>query len=957
MIAPLLASILTLTNQFGSVRVDTLGARVLSYVPAGGEETLAILPSGQGGIPICWPWFKFYGPKGADSPKHGLARYREFDVVGRTADALTLRLSSDAATRREFPHDFSLTVVIRLADGLRLEMTGENTGTDSFEVTEAFHPYILRTALSRLSDAGGGLFRTWDPDALSHTKTEGLGADDWKRFLCVENGTFSPADAYALAPDERHTLVRTLTPVARLDPASSGKENRRALQALLDGGGTVRIDRPGRYRLSGTVYIGSHTGLECAPGVVLVKTADEEGPFSHVILNRGALTKTWDEDISIRGLEIAVNGVDHHDWQVFGLRGQLALFRVRNADISHFRCLDLGRRQYCIHVCTFEDVRIDDVLIVGHKDGVHFGNGRRFSLTNGVFDTGDDPVALNAHDYITGNPELGWIEDGVVANCHDLDHDGDNVGFFCRILAGAWTDWKAGMEVGMSDTVRSDGRLYRVMLPPDGRRLVSRTQPVQTNGVAVLDGIEWHMVQEGALSCVGVRNVTFRDIFLRSGRTGFSVHFDNGRYSRSYFPGSPVPHQEGLVFDGIRVLHDKACPVLSVGTPLDAASFANCSFGAGGVEFIAPSAMDRRAYGVTDISFVNCRFPKLPRERFLTRTFDGKEICGLAPAATTRVDCRNLLVKVRSSADGSEQDCYFDASDDSGEPMPLLVALHTWSCSADEAACARVIGRTRKRGWAAICPNYRGPNETPQACGSDLAVQDIVDAVEFARSHARIDPKRIYVIGGSGGGHMALLMAGRHPEIWAGCAAFCPITDLARWHADSLGQKTPGRRERYARMMEKACGGTPARCPEEYAARSPLTYLANPDVRSVPVMIVTGIHDGWMGSVPVGHAIRAFNALACPDKRISEADISAIELTQAIPEGLGGESADDPFYPAATPLLFRRTSGNVRLTLFDAGHAGNAPAGYDFLSRQVKGRPADWTIDATGGGLTEELTK
>ena len=35
--------------------------------------------------------------------------------------------------------------------------------------------------------------------------------------------------------------------------------------------------------------------------------------------------------------------------------------------------------------------------------------------------TFDDAIALNAHDYATSNPELGWIENGVIENCHDLN--------------------------------------------------------------------------------------------------------------------------------------------------------------------------------------------------------------------------------------------------------------------------------------------------------------------------------------------------------------------------------------------------------------------------------------------------------------------------------------------------------------------------------------------------------
>ena len=37
---------------------------------------------------------------------------------------------------------------------------------------------------------------------------------------------------------------------------------------------------------------------------------DEQGAFSHVIVNKGAVTKTYDEHITIEELNILVNGMD-----------------------------------------------------------------------------------------------------------------------------------------------------------------------------------------------------------------------------------------------------------------------------------------------------------------------------------------------------------------------------------------------------------------------------------------------------------------------------------------------------------------------------------------------------------------------------------------------------------------------------------------------------------------------
>jgi hypothetical protein len=388
-------------------------------------------------------------------------------------------------------------------------------------------------------------------------------------------------------------------------PGATGTENTAALQRAVDRTGTIVISRPGTYRIAGTVFVGSDTSLVFGSNVFLKKVA-EHGAFTHVLLNKGALTKTWDERIRIVGLQIIVNGVDVREFLVYGLHGQIAFFYVRDLRIERFRCLDGGPVQYAIHICTFEDIVVDDVVIRGGKDGVHLGRGRRFTIRNGVFETGDDAIALNAHDYSVGNPELGWIEDGVIENMHDLPNPQRQIGYFCRILAGAWVDWRPGMEVQQSDTVVSEGRLYRVQAKPDGTLYKSVTRPTHTSGSVTLDGIAWGMVQNDVTYTAGVRNVVFRDIFLEKPRVAFSIHFDNDRYSRSYYPGARIPVQENLSFDNVRVLYDAPADFLHVKTPVDVVSIANSSLRNSRISFGSNKAMDD--YRKTHINMTGCTF-------------------------------------------------------------------------------------------------------------------------------------------------------------------------------------------------------------------------------------------------------------------------------------------------------------------------------------------------------------
>jgi hypothetical protein len=406
-------------------------------------------------------------------------------------------------------------------------------------------------------------------------------------------------------------------------PDASGMENARALQRAVDHGGTIVVSHPGTYKVAATVYIGSNTSLIFGNNV-FVKKVDEQGPFTHVILNKGALTKTYDHNITVEGLHIIVNGVDVRKWDVFGLHGQLAFFYIKDLRIERFRLLDMGPRQYAIHVCTFEDIIINDVIINGDKDGVHLGRGKRFLISNGVFQTYDDAVALNAHDYDVGNPEMGWIEDGVVEKCHDLVDGKKPVGYFCRIIAGAWIDWQPGMQVQKSDTVVSQGRLYRVQANADGVIYTSITRPVHESGSMVLDGITWYAGQSDVTYTASVRNVVFRDIFLEKPRTSFSVHFDCDQHSRSYYPGATIPKQEQLSFDNIRVMHDEPIPFLSINTPVDVLTVANASFRDNRIEFRSNSAMPD--YLKTQVNLVGCVFNHKGTMNLVTNSVDNKEI-------------------------------------------------------------------------------------------------------------------------------------------------------------------------------------------------------------------------------------------------------------------------------------------------------------------------------------------
>lgn len=376
--------------------------------------------------------------------------------------------------------------------------------------------------------------------------------------------------------DETHEIETRLFWEREMpSPKKSAEENTAAFQALLDQGGTIRIEEPGVYDFEDTLMIGSHTHLIFGAGVKLRRASSSVGSFA--LINRGAFSGEYDTDITIEGLHLITNGVEaRHHAAVYGLTGEVSFFRVKHLRIFDFTCLDLPRLSFGIHICTFEDVVIERLRVEGRKDAVHLGTGKKFVIRHGLFRTFDDPIALNAHDYAVANPQLGWIEDGLIEDCYDLP-DQDTTGYFCRILAGAWCDWKEGMEIQNSDTVVSNGRVYRAFQEPDGTKYISKTQPVHETGMMTLDGINWCMVQEDVTYQCGCRNIHFKDIHLQKKREmALSIHFDHDQYSRSVYPGAEMPVQENLVFEGITMENQVSCLVRSI-TPVDTVKILNSS--------------------------------------------------------------------------------------------------------------------------------------------------------------------------------------------------------------------------------------------------------------------------------------------------------------------------------------------------------------------------------------------
>jgi poly(3-hydroxybutyrate) depolymerase len=259
----------------------------------------------------------------------------------------------------------------------------------------------------------------------------------------------------------------------------------------------------------------------------------------------------------------------------------------------------------------------------------------------------------------------------------------------------------------------------------------------------------------------------------------------------------------------------------------------------------------------------------------------------------------------------------------------MVVSLHSWSGDLEQRKTT-LERAVYQQGWIYLFPNFRGVNRTPAACGSKLAQQDILDAIDWVIARQQVDQRRIFLTGASGGGHMTMLMAGRYPDRWRAASAFVGISDLALWHAKHQGQ-------RYGVMLEACCGGAPgdsAAVDAQYRQRSPLTYIAA--AKDLAIDIAAGINDGHTGSVPIKHSIDAFNKIAAAnqtpvisDRELAELSVRNGRLSSPTPADVGFDSTfNRKFY-------LRRMSGKARVTIFDGGHEGITTATMAWFTRHA----------------------
>ncbi len=194
-------------------------------------------------------------------------------------------------------------------------------------------------------------------------------------------------------------------------------------------------------------------------------------------------------------------------------------------------------------------------------------------------------------------------------------------------------------------------------------------------------------------------------------------------------------------------------------------------------------------------------------------------------------------VTFTSSYDGSRQPAavYIPESyrETDGQTRPLLVVAHYMSGNRLTAGKSGYYEECEKRGWLLICPELHG-NRTAGATSLAAipAQHDIVDAVAFMKQHYTVDETRVYLVGRSMGGMLALVAAAKYPDSFAAVVAGQSITDLARWTRENSSLRP---------LVEAECGGFSAETVFEYRRRSAQEYARN--LAYVPLILWHGTGD------------------------------------------------------------------------------------------------------------------
>lgn len=246
--------------------------------------------------------------------------------------------------------------------------------------------------------------------------------------------------------------------------------------------------------------------------------------------------------------------------------------------------------------------------------------------------------------------------------------------------------------------------------------------------------------------------------------------------------------------------------------------------------------------------------------------------------------------------------------------QPLILSLHTWSGNyLQEDPLAQEV---RLRNWNYIHPDFRGPNDKYDACGSESVISDIEDVINYAKTNLNIDTNNIHIIGVSGGAYTSLMVYMLSKVKVKSINAWVPISDLESWYWESIGRKS-----KYAEDIRKIASKDGFLDIQELKSRSPLHLTFKRNIKELPVLnLYAGIHDGYTGSVPISHSLLFYNKIvtdlfsAKNEYLFSESEQQNLIIKRINPK------ADTTIKLSGRVIHSKKQIDKISLTIFEGSH-------------------------------------
>ena len=170
--------------------------------------------------------------------------------------------------------------------------------------------------------------------------------------------------------------------------------------------------------------------------------------------------------------------------------------------------------------------------------------------------------------------------------------------------------------------------------------------------------------------------------------------------------------------------------------------------------------------------------------------------------------------------------------------FPAIVYIHGGPAAQSVDSFNRFIQYIVNQGYLVIAPNYRGSTgygkqftdaNMGDAGGQEL--NDVLDAAQWIKKSAFVDPKKLIVMGGSYGGYLSMMAVTKAPDMWA---AAVPIVPFVNWFTE-IENEDPHLRE-----YDLATMGDPVKNKALYEERSPINFV---DQIKAPLLLLAGGND------------------------------------------------------------------------------------------------------------------